>query len=71
MNINKALDKTYADKSFKELLDVPVEGIKGLSADDAAALKKAFNIKTIGDLANCKYFLWAQAIQQLATVEDQ
>ncbi len=70
MNINKALDKAYADKSFKALLEVPVAALKGVSEADAAALKQAFNIETIGDLASCKYFQWAQAIQQLATTEE-
>ena len=38
--------------------------------DDAEALLKAFNIKTIGDLGTNKYFLWAQAIVALADREE-
>ncbi len=70
MNINKAVDKAYAGKSLNELLDAPVDALKGVSESDAALLKQAFNIKTIGDLANSKYFLWAQAIQALAVTEE-
>lgn len=28
-------------------------------------------IKTIGDLASCKYFAWAQAIVEVAKYEEQ
>jgi hypothetical protein len=64
-NIHNALDKAYTNKTLNELLTAPVDALKG----DAAALKQAFNIVTIGDLANCKYFQWAQAIQTLAATE--
>ncbi len=70
MNINKALDKAYTGKPLNEVLGAPVDALKGLSEGDAAALKQAFNIKTIADLANCKFFLWAQAIQTLAATEE-
>lgn len=69
MNINNALDKAYADKSLNELLAAPVDALKGLSVADTASLKQAFNITTVGDLANCKFFIWAQAIQTLAATE--
>lgn len=69
MNITNALDKAYADKSLNELLTAPVDALKGVSEGDAVALKQAFNITTIGDLANCKYFHWAQSIQTLAATE--
>ena len=48
MNINKAVDKAYAGKSLNELLDAPVDALKGVSESDVALLKQAFNIKTIG-----------------------
>jgi hypothetical protein len=69
MNIQNALDKAYTDKTLNELLTAPVDALKGVSEADASALKQAFNITTIGDLANCKYFQWAQAIQTLAATE--
>jgi hypothetical protein len=70
MNLNKALDKDYEGKSFKELLTAPVGAFQGLSESDAKKLAEAFNIKTIGDLANCKFFLWARGIQDLANTEE-
>jgi hypothetical protein len=69
MNINKALDKYYETKSFSEILDAPVEALEGVSPGDAEKLKAAFNIKTIRDLADCKYFHWAAAIKTLADAE--
>ncbi len=70
MNINKALDKAYekefANRSMNELADAPVDALQGVSKGDAELLQKAFGIKTIRDMANCKYFRWAQAITNLS-----
>jgi hypothetical protein len=65
-DVSKFVDKAYEGKSFAELADAPVEALQGVSASDAAALKAAFNIKTIRDLANSKYVQWAQGITNLA-----
>ena len=70
MNINKALDKAFETKSLKEILDAPVSALEGVSDADGEALKKAFGIKTIADLANSKHFAWAQAIKTLAATEE-
>ena len=60
------VDKAYEDKSPKELLNAPVAALQGVSESDAAHLKDAFGIGTIGDLGTNKYFRWAQAIVALA-----
>ncbi|XDD41696.1 hypothetical protein AB3N58_10275 [Leptospira sp. WS60.C2] len=70
MNINKAVDKAYETKSLKEIADSPVSAIQGLSEGDADLLLKAFNVKTIRDLANLKYVKWAQAIVTLSDTEQ-
>ena len=69
MNINKAVDKSFETKSLKELVDSPVDALQGVSEGDAKLLLDAFNVKTIGDLANLKYVKWAQAIVNLADTE--
>lgn len=69
MNLNKALDKAYEGKSLKELADAPVAALAGVSEADAALLQKAFNVKTIRDLAQLKYVRWAQGIVSLADGE--
>ena len=70
MNINKCLDKAYEKMELKEILNAPVDAIQGVSARDAELLKEAFNIKTVSDLGNCKYFRWARAICILAEGEE-
>jgi len=69
MNINKLVDKRYEKLSLKELVKAPVDAIQGVSEGDAELLKQAFNVKTIGDLANLKYVKWAQALCTLAEGE--
>lgn len=70
MNINKAIDKAYETISLKEIADAPVDALEGVSAGDAELLQKAFNVKTIRDLANLKYVKWAQAIVTLSETEQ-
>ena len=65
-DISKFVDKAYEGKTFAEIADAPVDALQGISAADAAALKSAFNIKTVRDLANSKYVRWAQAITGMA-----
>ena len=65
-DMSKHLDKAYEAKDFAELADAPIDALEGISAADAEALRKAFNIKTIRDLAQSKFVLRAQAIVSLA-----
>jgi hypothetical protein len=65
-DLSKYLDKAYEKQEVAELVDAPVDALQGVSAADAEALKRAFNIKTIGDLGRNKVFLWAQALVSLA-----
>lgn len=61
-NLDVLVDKAYRGQTPEKLLEAPVSAIKGVSDDDAAALKKAFNIKTVEDLASHKFVHAAQAI---------
>jgi len=70
MNINNALVKEYESKPLKELVNAPVDALQGVSANDAKLLAEAFNVKTIGDLANLKYVKWAKAIATLSDTEE-
>jgi hypothetical protein len=70
MNINKALDKAFETKSFKELVNAPLSALQGLSDNDQKLLHEAFGIHTIKDLANLKFVKWAQAIVALADTEE-
>ena len=42
-----------------------------MSDSDAELLAKAFNVKSIKDLAELKYVHWAQAIVTLAALETK
>jgi hypothetical protein len=65
-NLEKLLDKQYEQMDFADLANAPVDALAGVSAGDAEALKKAFNVKTIGDLGRNRYIVAAVAIAALA-----
>ena len=58
--------KEYEDESYDNLLNAPVYAFKGVSKEMAEDLEDAFGIKTIGDLADSKYFAWAKEIVEEA-----
>lgn len=60
--IVKFFDKAYENMSIIELVQAPVAAISGVSESDAKDLKKAFNIKTVEDLATNKFIRLAQGI---------
>ncbi|MBN2443888.1 MAG: hypothetical protein JXJ04_21175 [Spirochaetales bacterium] len=70
LNIDNAVDKAYENKSLKEILDAPVDALQGLSERQAKLLYDAFQIKTVKQLANQKFFLIARSIYFLALCED-
>ncbi len=64
------LDKEYQSDKFKNLADAPVSAIAGISKKDATLLMEAFEIRTIRDLAECKYVKIAQIICGLALIQE-
>ncbi len=67
IDLDKVLDKAWADKSLPEILDAPVDALKGVSEKDGELLDQAFGVKTVADLADLKYVRWAQALAALDT----
>lgn len=67
IDLDKVLDKAWADKSLPEILAAPVSALKGVSDRDGELLDEAFGIKTVADLAALKYARWAQALAALET----
>jgi hypothetical protein len=65
VKLDNSLDKEYENKSLKELLDAPPSALAGVSEEDAAALAKAFNIKTVRQLGANKPFAVAAALVTL------
>ena len=59
-----------SSSELKELVDAPVAALQGVSERQAQLLFEGFKVKTIGDLANLKFFHWAQSIVSLANTEE-
>ena len=62
------LVKKYEGKTWSEVAEAPVHAIAGVSEKDGEDLYKAFNIKTIQDLANNQYIWVAQGICSFSRV---
>eukprot|EP00184_Porphyridium_aerugineum_P008115 CAMPEP_0184693632 /NCGR_PEP_ID=MMETSP0313-20130426/1815_1 /TAXON_ID=2792 /ORGANISM="Porphyridium aerugineum, Strain SAG 1380-2" /LENGTH=202 /DNA_ID=CAMNT_0027151763 /DNA_START=103 /DNA_END=711 /DNA_ORIENTATION=+ len=69
-NFNKAVMKPDEGKSFKEISNMPITVLQGLTDRHAHALSR-FHVKTVKDLSNWKYAKWAQSIAQLAEYEEK
>ncbi|MFF7296791.1 hypothetical protein [Streptomyces sp. NPDC008265] len=65
IDLDKVLDKAWADKSVAEVLAAPVDALKGVSERQGELLKEAFGVKTVADLADLKFARWAQALAVL------
>ncbi|MFI1940848.1 hypothetical protein ACH44C_27330 [Streptomyces purpureus] len=65
IDLDKVLDKAWADKSLPEVLAAPVSALKGVSDRQGELLKEAFGVRTVADLADLKYVGWAQALAAL------
>ncbi|MFC8392356.1 MULTISPECIES: hypothetical protein [unclassified Streptomyces] len=67
IDLDKVLDKAWADKPLPDILAAPVAALKGVSDRDGELLQEAFGVETIADLAELKYARWAQALAALDT----
>ncbi|HET6358132.1 hypothetical protein [Streptomyces sp.] len=67
IDLDKVLDKTWADRGLPEILAAPVAALKGVSDRDCELLQEAFGVKTAADLAELKYARWAHALAALHT----
>lgn len=65
-DLSVLLDKKYEESTMTEVLAAPVSALQGVSNGDAQLLKQAFNIATVADLGNSKYFQAAHALVMLA-----
>ncbi|MFK3740648.1 hypothetical protein [Massilia sp. TN1-12] len=71
MNIQIIVNDTHHDKCFRELVNEPVSALRGVTPQQADALREAFGISTIGDLAELKLVKWARAIRTMASAESE
>jgi hypothetical protein len=71
MNIQIIVNDTHHDKCFRELVNQPVTALRGMTLKQADALRDAFGINTIGELAELKAVKWARAIRTMASAEAE
>jgi hypothetical protein len=69
VNLEKALDKAYENKSLSEILAAPPSALAGLTEAHDEQLLAALKVKTIADLGNNKYIRLAVALADLAKSE--
>ena len=65
VDLTKALDKAWENKSLAEILDAPPSAIAGLTEKHDVQLKEALGIKTIRQLGANKYFALAGVLVAL------
>ncbi|MEW1632234.1 hypothetical protein AB0387_33540 [Streptomyces sp. NPDC089173] len=65
IDLDKVLDKAWADKSVPAVMAAPVSALKGVSDRQGELLREAFGIETVADLADLKYVGRAQALAAL------
>ena len=65
-DISQFFDKSYEQQEFSQLADAPVDALEGLSEGDAKALKDAFGLDTVRELAENKFVRTALAVVALA-----
>lgn len=68
-NLADLIDDTHRARSFREIAGASPAVLGGLRHVQASKLMEALDIKTIAELAGCKYVLWAQAITHLSQHE--
>lgn len=71
MNIQIILNDTHHDKNFRDLVNEPVTVLRGVTEQQADALREAFGIHTIADLADLRVVKLARAIRVMANAEAE
>ncbi|MCR9142623.1 MAG: LysM peptidoglycan-binding domain-containing protein [bacterium] len=66
--LNNRIVKAFRHLTLTDLPDAPVHALRGLSEGDGELLYKSFYVKTIRDMADLKYIMWAQEIVALGKV---
>ena len=65
VDLGKALDKAYENKSLQEVLAAPPSALAGLTEKHDQLLRDALGVKTVADLGSNKYFALAGVLVAL------
>jgi len=71
MNIQFIINESHHDKCFRQLVNEPVTVLRGISQIQADALRDAFGINTVGELADLRVVKLARAIRTMASAEAE
>lgn len=69
MNIDTIVKNSFHGKCFRELAQAPVTALQSISEAQAVALRDAFGVTSIAELACLRVVRYAQAIRLMAEVE--
>jgi regulator of protease activity HflC (stomatin/prohibitin superfamily) len=69
MNIQIILNDTHHNKNFRDLVNAPITALRGVTEQQADALREAFGIHTIAELAGLRAVKLARAIRVMADAE--
>lgn len=65
IDLDKVLDKAWAEKPLAEVLAAPVAALKGVTDKHGELLREAFGVQTVADFGQLKFARWAQALVAL------
>jgi hypothetical protein len=71
MNIQSILNDDHHEKCFRQLVAEPITALRDVTPQQAQALRDAFGITTIDELADMKVVKWARAIRVMASAEAE
>jgi hypothetical protein len=71
MNINSIVTEQYREKCLRDLCHAPLTALSGVTEEQAAALRDAFGVHTVGELGELKLVKTVQAIKLLSAEETE
>merc|ERR1719382_611427 len=71
MNVNGALVEAHQGTPFRDVVNLPVTALKAISKEQAKVLSENFEVRTVRDLANWKFYQIANSMLTLAEVEEK
>jgi len=71
MNVNGALIEAHQGTPFRNVVNMPVTVLQAISDEQAKVLSENFEVRTVRDLANWKFYQVAYSMLALTEVEEK